>query len=147
MNSVILIGNLTKDPEVRYTTGQDPTAVCTFNIALNRGRDRNGNDRGADFPRVTVFGRMAENCEKYLAKGRKVAIQGHIQTGSYEKDGRTIYTTDVVADRVEFLGGNQQQNQGSSRPSTTYETYSGSQYSEPQEAPAGFEALDDDIPF
>lgn len=101
MNSVALIGRLTRDPEVRYTDSQK--AVARFSIAINRGKDKDGNDRGADFPNIVVFGKQAENCEKYLTKGRQVAIQGHIQTGSYEKDGRKIYTTDVVADRVEFL--------------------------------------------
>ena len=103
MNSVALIGRLTKDPEVRYIS-ENQTAVATFSIAINRGKDKNGQDRGADFPRVTVFGRQAENCERYLAKGRLVGVQGHIQTGSYkDKDGKNVYTTDVIAERVEFL--------------------------------------------
>lgn len=99
MNSVNLIGNLTRDPEVKYTTGAEPIAVCTFTVAINRMRD------GADFPRIKCFGKTAENCGRYLAKGRKVGIVGRIQTGSYEKDGQKFYTTDVVADRVEFLNG------------------------------------------
>lgn len=112
MNKIILIGNLTKDPELRYTSNQ--TAVCNFTMAVNRGKDRDGNDKGADFPRIIVYGRSAENCDKYLDKGRKVAIQGRIQTGSYkDKDGKTVYTTDVVAEQVEFLGsGERQQNTG-----------------------------------
>lgn len=101
MNSVVLIGRLTRDPEVRYTESQ--LAVARFSIAINRIPGRDGQDRGADFPNIVVFGKQAENCEKYLAKGRQVAIQGHIQTGSYEKDGRKVYTTDIIADRVEFL--------------------------------------------
>ena len=101
MNSVVLIGRLTRDPEVRYTESQ--LAVARFSIAINRVPGRDGQDRGADFPNIVVFGKQAENCERFLTKGRQVAIQGHIQTGSYEKDGRKVYTTDVVADRVEFL--------------------------------------------
>ena len=102
MNNVTLIGRLTKDPEIRYT--RDQTAVATFTVAINRGKDKNGEDRGADFPRVVAYGRTAENCERYLAKGRLVGIQGRLQTGSYEhKDGYTVYTTDIIADRVEFL--------------------------------------------
>lgn len=126
MNNVTLIGRLTKDPEVRYTEQQ--LAVARFNIAI----DRIGKDKGADFPSIVVFGKQAENCEKYLTKGRKVAIQGHIQTGSYEKDGRKVYTTDVVADRVEFLEwGDREEN-----PTNNSGTFE------------GFEAVeDDDVPF
>jgi single-strand DNA-binding protein len=109
MNLVIVIGRLTKDPEVRYSnTG---IAIASFTVAVDRPV-RQGEEKKADFPRVTVFGKQAENCEKYLTKGRKVAVEGRIQTGSYQdKDGRTVYTTDVVANRVEFLEwGDRQQN-------------------------------------
>ncbi len=126
MNNVTLIGRLTRDPEVRYTESQ--LAVARFSIAV----DKNGKDKGADFPSIAVFGKQAENCEKYLNKGRKVAIQGHIQTGSYEKDGRKVYTTDVVADRVEFLEWGDREEKPTSN-SGTFE---------------GFEAVeDDDVPF
>lgn len=79
MNSVVLIGRLTKDPEIRYT--RDQTAVATFTVAIDRPVKKDA-EKKADFPRVTVFGRQAENCERYLAKGRLVGIQGRIQTGS-----------------------------------------------------------------
>jgi single-strand DNA-binding protein len=102
MNSVALIGNLTRDPEVRYTSGD--MAIATFSIAINRPPKKDGSDGGADFPRITVFGKQAENVERFLKRGSKVGITGRIQTGSYEKDGHRIYTTDIVADRVEFLG-------------------------------------------
>jgi single-strand DNA-binding protein len=102
MNNVILIGRLTRDPEVKYTGNN--MAIARFSVAIDRGKDKDGNDRGADFPNIVVFGKQAENCEKYLAKGRMVAIQGHLQTGSYDdKDGKKVYTTDVIADRVKFL--------------------------------------------
>lgn len=102
MNNVVLIGRLTKDPEVRYTAG-DQMAVANFTIAIDRPT-KQGKEKQADFPRIIVFGRSAENCEKFLSKGRLVGIQGRIQTGSYKnKNGDTVYTTDVVADRVEFL--------------------------------------------
>lgn len=102
MNSVVLIGRLTKDPEVRYTAG-DQMAVANFTIAIDRPT-KQGKEKQADFPRIIVFGRSAENCEKFLSKGRLVGVQGRIQTGSYKnKNGDTVYTTDVVADRVEFL--------------------------------------------
>lgn len=102
MNSVQLIGRLTRDPEVRYTSGTQ-TAVATFKIAIDRPPRKDG-EKEADFPRIIVFGSQAENCEKYLMKGLMVGIQGRIQTGSYEnKNGETVYTTDIVASRVEFL--------------------------------------------
>lgn len=101
MNNVVLIGRLTKDPEVRYTESQ--LAVATFTLAIDR-QQKEGKEKQADFPRVTAFGKTAELCERFLAKGRLVGIQGRLQTGSYKnKEGVTIYTTDVVADRVQFL--------------------------------------------
>ena len=115
MNSVILIGRLTRDPELRYTSGTQ-MAVATFTVAIDRPV-RAGAEKQTDFPRVTVFGKQAENCEKYLAKGRLVGVQGRLQTGSYtNKDGVTVYTTDVVADRVEFLEWGDRPQGGSSRP-------------------------------
>ena len=103
MNSVNLVGRLTRDPEVRYTSSQ--MAVARFSIAIDRGRGKDGEERGADFPNIVVFGKQAESCEKYLEKGSQVAITGRIQTGSYTRqDGQKVYTTDVVADRVEFIG-------------------------------------------
>lgn len=103
MNLVLISGRLTKDPEVRYTTGTQ-MAVAVFTLAIDRGKDKNGENMGADFPRVTVFGKQAENCERYLAKGCRVAVQGKIQTGSYEdKNGQKVFTTDVIAQRVEFI--------------------------------------------
>ena len=106
MNQVILIGRLARDPELSYTPNTQ-SAVCRFTIAVDRPR-RNGEDAGADFIRITVWGRQAETCDRYLSKGRQVAVAGRIQTGSYKnREGVTVYTTDVVADRVEFLGGGQ----------------------------------------
>ena len=122
MNSVVLIGRLTRDPEIRYIS-ESQMAVATFTVAIDRPV-RSGQEKKTDFPRVTVFGRQAENCERFLAKGRLVGVQGRIQTGSYtNKDGVTVYTTDVVADRVEFLewgdrnerAGGGYQNQGRSQ--------------------------------
>ena len=107
MNQVILIGRLARDPELSYTPNTQ-SAVCRFTVAVDRPRRRDGEDAGADFIRVTVWGRQAETCDRYLSKGRQVAIQGRIQTGSYKnREGVTVYTTDVVADRVEFLSSGQ----------------------------------------
>ena len=101
MNTVILSGRVANDLEVKYTPTQ--TAALNLVIAIDRGKDKEGKDKGTDFPRVTVYGKQAENCALYSEKGKRIAVQGHIQTGSYQKDGKTIYTTDIIADRVEFL--------------------------------------------
>lgn len=157
MNSVILIGRLTKDPDVRYTSGQEPMAVATFSVAIDRPT-RQGQEKKADFPRVTVFGKQAENCEKYLAKGLKVAIEGRLQTGSYQnKNGDTVYTTDVVANRVEFLewadnnsqGYNQEYAQRNQQNyQQNYQQQSYSQRPVQPEAPNDdFQALDEQVPF
>ena len=99
MNNVVLIGHLTKAPETRYISDSQ-TAVTTFTIAVNRQTK----DKGADFLRVVTYGKTAQNCATYLEKGSQVGVQGRIQTGSYEtKTGEKRYTTDIVADRVEFL--------------------------------------------
>ncbi|MBQ9708307.1 MAG: single-stranded DNA-binding protein [Firmicutes bacterium] len=147
MNSVQLIGRLTRDPEVRYTTGQNQTAVARFSIAVNDGY---GDNERTSFINIVVFGRQAENCERYLSKGRQVGITGRIQTGSYEKDGRTIYTTDVVANRVEFLGGGDSASRsaggGYSRPQQQTQEQPQQSYSEPAGI-EGFQSVDDDIPF
>jgi single-strand DNA-binding protein len=106
MNSVVLIGRLTRDPELSYTPNTQ-TAVCHFTLAVDRPR-RQGEERGADFLRITVFGRQAENCDRFLAKGRQAAVHGRIETGSYKnREGVTVNTVDIIADNVEFLGGGQ----------------------------------------
>ena len=116
MNHVILIGRLARDPELSYTPNTQ-TAACRITLAVDRPKrngDAQGNDyaRSADFIRVTVWGRQAETCDRYLSKGRQIAVMGRIQTGSYKnRSGETVYTTDVVAERVEFLGSGQQQSQ------------------------------------
>ena len=168
MNQVILIGRLTRDPELSYTPSTQ-TAVCRFDLAISRPR-RNGEDQGADYPRITVWGRQAETCNQYLSKGRQVAVQGRLQTGSYKnREGVTVYTTEVVADRVEFLGGGQgaQNQQGSYQGGFSQRRDSG--YSAPQDTgfgapdafdssqssgfggfddlPDTFQAAEDDIPF
>ncbi len=103
MNSVQLIGRLTRDPEIRYGA-QSQTAVARFTVAIDRGKDRDGGDRGADFPSIVCFSKTAELVDKYVHKGDRIGITGRIQTGSYENsDGQKIYTTDVIADRIEFL--------------------------------------------
>ena len=136
MNSVLLIGRLTKDPEVRYGS-ESQNAYCRFTIAIDRGKDRNGEDMGADFPSIVCFGKTAENCERFLKKGRLVGIQGRIRTGKYDKNGQTVYTTDIYADRVEFLEWGDRSEAPSADRSMSAPA-----------APSGFNQLtDDDIPF
>lgn len=109
MNHVSLIGNLTRDVDLRYTTGANNTAVARFTIAVNDGY---GENQKTSFIPIVVFGKQGENAEKFLSKGSKVAIEGRIQTGSYEKDGRTVYTTDVIASKVEYLSKSETPQQG-----------------------------------
>jgi single-strand DNA-binding protein len=105
VNKVILIGNLGADPELKYTPSS--RALCNLRIATTEVfKDKSGQKQEkTEWHRVTVWGDQAENCSKYLAKGRSVYIEGRLQTRSYEKEGQKHYATDVVADRVVFLGG------------------------------------------
>ena len=143
MNKVVLIGNLTRDPELQTTNGG--VSVCRFSLAVTRRFANADGERDADFINVVVWRNQAENCHKYLKKGSKCAVIGRIQTSSYDApDGSKRYTTDVVADEVEFL---------STKGAGSSEEYS-------QEVPAGskstgksdvvnkFEPIDDDnLPF
>ena len=128
MNTVILIGRLTKDPEIRVIS-QSETTVANFTLAVDRPMAK---EKTADFIRIVCFGKTAELCERFLTKGRQVAVHGRIQTGSYKtQSGETRYTTEVVAERVEFLGS-----KGDSSPKEVDSSI-----------PDGFSELDDDVPF
>lgn len=150
MNNVVLVGRLARDPELRYTNTQTP--VCHFTLAVDRPRQQNG-DRTADFIRITVFGKQAENCDRYLEKGRQAAVLGRIQTGSYQKDGRTVYTTDVIADRVEFLGGgNGGNNSGRSNSygnqGSTFDYHDNFDAPDMEPSmPDSFQSVEENIPF
>lgn len=106
MNKVILMGRLTRDPDVRYSQGGDGSmAVARYTLAVDRRRSRNGdsNEQTADFINCVAFGKSAEFAEKYLHQGTKIAVTGRIQTGSYTRqDGQKVYTTDVVIEEQEF---------------------------------------------
>ena len=118
MNNVILIGRLTRDPELSYT--QTQMAICKFTIAVDRPT-KAGEEKTADFIRITVFGKQAENCNRYLGKGRQCAVNGRIQTGSYtNKNGVKVETTEVVASNVEFL----QAKETPRNPETTFDNFS-----------------------
>ena len=105
MNRCILIGRPTKDPDVKYT--QEKLAVARFTLAV----DRKGKEKAADFISCVSFGKTAEFIEKYIRKGTKIAVEGRIQTGSYNKNGEKVYTTDVVIEQVEFA-----QSKGEEKP-------------------------------
>lgn len=103
MNKVILIGRLTRDPELRYT--QSGSAVCNFTLAVDRPFSGQGGEREADFIDIVVWNKPAENVAKYMTKGRQVAVEGRLQIRSYEgNDGQRRWRTEVVANQVEFLG-------------------------------------------
>lgn len=139
MNKITLIGNLTHDPEVRSTP--NGVTVCTFTIAVNRRFAQQGGEKATDFFRINAWRQLGENCARYLAKGRKVAVVGELQARTYEgKDGATRMSLDVSADEVEFLTPRSQDE--------------GSGYTAPRQnnaAPqdlAGFTDIQsDDIPF
>lgn len=101
MNKVILTGRLTKDPEVRYSQGENATCVARYTLASDRKYSK-ADDKQTDFINCVAFGKSGEFAEKYLKKGIKILVVGRIQTGSYEKDGKKVYTTDVVVEEHEF---------------------------------------------
>ena len=103
INNVVLTGRTTKDPIISYTPNQ--TAVAKFNLAVQRQTKTNE----ADFPSIVAFGKLAETIEKYVHKGDKIGIVGRVQTSNYEKNGEKIYTTNIVADRIEFLNSKGEQ--------------------------------------
>lgn len=136
MNIFMATGRLTRDPEVRYTTGENPVCVATFNLAI----DRYGKD-GADFPRIKAIGKLGQTAEKYLHKGSKVLVQGRLETGSYERKipntnkTQIVYYTEIVADKIEFLDGKQKENENVQPPKA-------------DDYGSGFQALsEDDIPY
>lgn len=142
MNTVILIGRNTKAPEVRYS---GEMAICRFTLAINRGKDKTGKDLGADFPSIVCFGKTAQIVERFITeKGRLLGVSGKIQTGSYEdKDGKKVYTTEVVADRVEFLD---RAGEGELTPSRGQENKNAKPAEDDYQV--GFSQIDkDDIPF
>lgn len=103
MNKVILTGRLTRDPEIKYSNGENTTIVAHYTLAVDRRFKREGDEQTADFIRCVCFGKTAEFAGNYLKQGTKIVITGKIQTGSYtNKDGQKVYTTDVVVEEHEF---------------------------------------------
>lgn len=138
MNKVILCGRCTRDPEVRYSQGQDSMAIARYTLAVDRKYKKEG-ENTADFINCIAFGKNGEFAEKYCRKGTKLLVVGHIQTGSYtNKDGQKVYTTDIVVDEQEFAESKKAEQE--ERPAPM-----------PTAAPDGFmnipDGIDDELPF
>jgi single-strand DNA-binding protein len=102
VNKVQMVGRLGRDPELRFTNGKG-TPMCFVTLAVDGGYDKQKQEKRTDWIPLTIWGKTAEACAKGLIKGSQVAISGRVSTGKYEKDGKTVYTTDIVAEDVEFL--------------------------------------------
>ncbi len=147
MNKVILMGRLTRDPEVRYSQGENATAVARYTLAVDRRFNRNNDEQTADFINCVAFGRSGEFAEKYLHKGTKIAVTGRIQTGSYtNKDGVKVYTTDVVVEDQEFA-----ESKNASQQAGNDYVPAGRTESAPMAAGDGFmnipDGIDEELPF
>lgn len=157
INSIVLVGRLTKDPEIRYTPSGVPS--CRFTIAVNRPFSNQSGEREADFPQCIAWRNQAENLANFMRKGSLIGVTGRIQTGSFEgQDGKRVYTTDVVADSIQFLEPRAagQENRGTDYPTHNNppaQTNSGNQGNrtpdaDPFQQPNGpIEVKDDDLPF
>ena len=135
MNKVIIIGRFTRDPEIKYSTGENVTATARFSLAVNRRFKNKEGNYDADFINCVAFGKTAEFIEKYFTKGMAIGITGRIQTGSYtNKEGQKVYTTDVVVEETEFI---------ESKNKNTAENTVASNYSLTNSE----ESSDDELPF
>ena len=135
MNKVILMGRLVRDPDVRYTQGQEQMAIAKFTLAVDRRFKKEG-EQSADFISCTAFGKNGEFVEKYLHKGTKIALEGHWQTGSYtNKDGNKVYTNDCIVEGLDFAESKRE----------------GNSATEPQTSSDGFvnlpEGMEEELPF
>ncbi len=157
MNKVFLIGRLTRDPELRYTGNN--TAVATFSLAVNRNFSNQNGEREADFINIVVWRKQAENVKNYLTQGSQVAIDGRIQTRSYDdQQGQKRYITEVIADNVEFLGSKNSSNNSNMssntepKQPTPYDFESAPKGTDVESNPfadfgANIEISDDELPF
>ena len=149
MNKVILVGRLTRDPEVRYSSGEGAMAIARYSLAVDRRgrRDAGGDQSTADFINIVAFGRDGEFAEKYLHKGSRILVEGRIQTGSYtNKEGQKVYTTDVVVERHEFVDS-----KSSSSGGDSFVPASSGKDSAPADGGDGFmnipDGIDEELPF
>ena len=143
MNKVIIDGNLTRDPEVRYTTGDNAQAMARFTLAVNRRKKDE-----ADFLPCIAFGKLAEFVERYVTKGRKLLVFGRIQTGSYtNRDGQKVYTTDIIAEEIEFADSRASERAENASSAAVNESV-GRHAETRSEAQEGFHAVEDEgLPF
>ena len=152
MNKVVLVGRLTRDPEVRYSQGDSATAVARYTVAVDR-RFKRDNEPTADFIPCVVFGRSAEFAEKYFRQGMRVSVSGRIQTGSYtNKDGNKVYTTDVVVEEQEFAESKAaSDNYAASHPQTSSPAPAPSMPAPGAASADGFmnipDGIDEELPF
>lgn len=109
MNSLHLVGRLTKNPEL-LNSGSSGKSYCSFVLAVDRQKSKDANGANADFPRLTAFGTVAENMVKFLSKGSLVAVDGVVRTDNYEKDGKQVSRTELIARNIQFLSSNQSEN-------------------------------------
>lgn len=150
LNRVVLIGRLTKDPELRYTS--NGTAVATFTLAVDRNYSNQQGERQADFLNIVVWRQLAELCANYLKKGRLAAVEGSIQTRNYDNaEGRKVYVTEIVADNVRFLESNRDRNETGAGYGAAPAGFGGGQPNrrDNQDPFAGetIDISDDDLPF
>jgi single-strand DNA-binding protein len=147
MNKVILIGRLTRDPEVRYSQGEDSIAIARYTLAVDRRGKKDPNEQTADFINCIAFRKNGEFAEKYLSQGMKIAVVGRIQTGSYtNKDGKKVYTTDVVVEEHEFVDSKSSGNSNSSDSSSSEKPKTGNSSNDGfVNIPDGVE--DEELPF
>lgn len=143
MNKVILMGRLTRDPEVRYTSTNN-TLVATFSLAVNRRFARQGEERQADFINIVAWDKTGEFCSKYFKKGMQVGVIGRIQTRNYDdKDGKKIYVTEVIAEETYFADSRRDGEGGSNNPFTGVDAPFNANASQSDFTPV----TDDDLPF
>lgn len=151
MNKVVLVGRLTRNPEVRYSQGEKPTAVARYTLAVDRRLKRDG-EPTADFIPCVVFGRSAEFAEKYFRQGMRVAISGNIQTGSYtNKDGVKVYTTEVYVEEQEFAESRSEHSSGSAPAQSQNAPAQTAAPAQPAVDANGFmnipDGIDEELPF
>ena len=151
MNKAILMGRLTRDPEVRYTQGENQMAIARYTLAVDRRFNRNGDENTADFISCVAFGKAGEFAERYFRKGTKIAVTGRIQTGSYtNKDGVKVYTTDVVVEDQEFAESKNSNNNSGDNYGNNFGG-GNSQSAAPMAADDGFmnipDGIDEELPF
>lgn len=154
MNKVILMGRLARDPEVRYTQGENPLCIARFTLAVDRRFKKEG-EQSADFISCVSFGKTAETISKYLKKGSKICASGRIQTGNYtNKEGAKVYTTDIVVEEFDFAES-KSQSQGQGQPQAQPQAQQPQPQAQPQAQPQqdyqGFmnipDGLEDELPF